>query len=143
MDHTHRVAAVGSVLYEDKFLLLKRRNAPLIWGPPGGRLEEDEDPQDGLRREIDEECGLQIEIIQAVDIWYGNFGHGKYLSLDYLCTTGSDQVRLSDEHEAYQWASLDDLRQGRPPLGQSEPSFRLADFENAWNLHTLLSATNL
>jgi len=66
---THRVAVNAYLLYNDNFLLLKRKIHPLLWGPPGGRLESDENPSDGLKREIFEETGLRAEIHMPVTTW--------------------------------------------------------------------------
>lgn len=37
------------------------------WGLPGGRLKEGEDPATGLRREVREECGLEIEVVDRLN----------------------------------------------------------------------------
>ena len=55
---THLVAVNAFLLKDDKFLLLKRNDPPLIWGPPGGKLEINEDPVTGLIREVKEETNL-------------------------------------------------------------------------------------
>ena len=41
---THCVAVNSYLIRDNQFLLLKRANQPLIWGPPGGRLLSNEDP---------------------------------------------------------------------------------------------------
>ena len=135
--HTHRVAAVAYLINDGRFLLMKRNNFPKIWGPPGGRLEKDEHPESGLRREIREESGLEIEIINVVDIWHGDFGQGTYISLDYLVLSKGADVRLSAEHDDYCWVTLKELREGKPVLARSEPGFTIPDFERAWSLYLM------
>jgi len=50
--------------------LLKRATKPEVWAPPGGRLEVEEDPKEGLLREIAEETGLKVRIVAPVDTWF-------------------------------------------------------------------------
>ena len=40
--YTHRLAVNAFLIFDEKFLILKRAARPLIWGPPGGRLNQDE-----------------------------------------------------------------------------------------------------
>ncbi|MDD5088408.1 MAG: NUDIX domain-containing protein, partial [bacterium] len=51
---THRVAVGAYIFRGDRVLLVKRRNPPLTFAPPGGKLHVDEDPVAGLRREVRE-----------------------------------------------------------------------------------------
>ncbi len=136
--YTHRVAVIAYIIHNDKFLLLKRNNPPQIWGPPGGRLEINENPEVGVVREVSEETGLEIEIIAPAYIWYGNFGSGIYISIDYLAKPKTIDVNLSNEHSAFLWASLVELRAGSPVLSEKESGFKYKDFEKVWELYQKL-----
>ena len=94
---SHQVAVNAFLINEDRFLLLKRSKAPFIWGPPGGRLKNHEDPHQGLEREVFEETGLNIRILCPVVTWFGEFNQIKLLSLDYLCLTDRNEIVLSRE----------------------------------------------
>lgn len=56
----------GFVVHDDATLLLWH---PLLqmWVPPGGHVEEDEDPAEAVLREIREETGLEAEIVPEED----------------------------------------------------------------------------
>ncbi len=140
LSYSHRVAVTAFIIDNGRFLLLKRNNAPRVWGLPGGRLNRDEDPNTGIHREIFEETGLTVEIISPAGIWYGDFGQGIYISIDYLARKISGDVVLSDEHADYRWASLDDLKKGNPPLSESASGFSLPYFINAWALYVKMTA---
>ncbi|MBX7150859.1 NUDIX hydrolase [bacterium] len=135
MPLTHQLAVIAYVIHNGKFLLLKRNHEPKVWGPPGGRLEINENPAEGILREVKEESGLDINLLGPADIWYGSFREGVLVSIDYLAETDHAGVQLSDEHSAFQWAAIDNLRAGNPPLADGEPGFKLIDFEKAWALY--------
>lgn len=50
------------IVYQGRVLLIWHHKLK-CWLCPGGHLEENEDPEEGLRREIREEVGLEIELI--------------------------------------------------------------------------------
>ena len=57
----------GVILHEGRVLLFEHVFwTAARWGLPGGRLKEGEDPAAGLRREVREECGLEIEVISPL-----------------------------------------------------------------------------
>jgi 8-oxo-dGTP diphosphatase len=59
-----------------RILLGRRARAPRegSWDVLGGFLEEDEDPLDGLRRELREETGLEIEPLEFVGAFADRYG---------------------------------------------------------------------
>lgn len=136
---THQLAVLAFVVFDDQFLLLKRVNEPKVWGPPGGRLYPDENPNLGVLREVKEETGLDIELITPAHIWFGPYGENNLVSIDYLARANRSDVILSPEHAEFQWAGIGDLRNRRPPLAETPPAFLLDDFEKIWALYCRLN----
>ena len=67
----------GALCVEDERVLLARRAAEPFegrWDIPGGFLEEGEDPVDGLRRELKEETGLDVEPERFLGVWMDRYG---------------------------------------------------------------------
>ena len=137
MAFTHRVAVNAFLINSDRFLLLKRTREPLIWGPPGGRLHSNEDPHQGLKREVLEETGLEIRILDPVVTWFGEFNQTTLLSVDYLCRSDRDDVVLSEEHNVHLWLTLEILKTNQNEYFSPNPGFNLSDFYSAWTSYLL------
>lgn len=96
---------------DGKFLIVREGER---WQAVGGRLEMGERLEDGLRRETEEETGIiDLEIGKAihVDEWFAKpEGELKHIvAIFFSCKTGSDKVRLSDEHQEYAWLTPNEL----------------------------------
>ena len=100
-----------------KILLMKRSNkykktqANDIWDIPGGRINPGEEPEDGLKREIKEETGLDIEEIKQIldtSTVYKD-KEKQIIRITYLCTAKNHEVKLSDEHTEYQWIKPENI----------------------------------
>lgn len=114
-----RVAAKAVLVKDNKVLLLREASTYEEgtnlgkWGIPGGRIESDEPFFDGLRREVDEETGLEIEIDAPIHIgeWWPKIHDVKnhVVALFVRCAPLTSDIRLSDEHDAFAWVGLDEL----------------------------------
>lgn len=80
------------------------------WMLPGGRLEVNDQPEQGLRREIYEETGLKVKVVSPCHVArWGMEKPPKYVVF-FLCRLAGDQeVKLSHEHANYKWVSLGDI----------------------------------
>jgi len=131
---THRVAVAAYVFRDGKVLLLRRATPPRTFAPPGGKLEVGEDPLVGLRREVAEETGLEVDIVGVAHTWYGRVtsGDDPLLCINYLATSGSGEPRLSEEHTDWQWVARAELENG---------SFRTQDEDgNGYRAASLIEA---
>ena len=86
-----------------------------MWDLPGGRIEFGEYPLDGLKREVKEECGLEVEIIKpiCVDHWLPQpykDEEWQIVGIFYVCKVTGGKVRLSHEHRAFEWAEWRKLK---------------------------------
>lgn len=110
--------AVGAIIEsaEDGKILLVKRNsradyAPGIWEFVTGRIKQFEEPEVALRREVQEEAGLtDIKIVKPFKV--SHFFRGEPIAekelilIIYWCMTSSCEVKISEEHEDFQWVTL-------------------------------------
>lgn len=81
----------------------------LQWEFPGGKIEPGETPQEALRRELDEELGIQAEIGPRVVHIRHNYRHGGAVDLQFFAVrefTGELENRIFAQ---LKWARLEDL----------------------------------
>ena len=109
--------ALSAVVYaerDDRILLLKRATGSALagqWFLPGGAVERGELPEEGARRELVEESGLEIdgelELIGAYPMWvYG----GDCLQLSYRGRVRDGEVATSGEHDGARWVDPVEFR---------------------------------
>jgi 8-oxo-dGTP diphosphatase len=99
----------------DEILLLQRAAGTALagqWFLPGGTVEPGELPEDGARRELLEESGLEIEgELEIVGCYPMHvYGHD-VLAISYRGTIspGCEAV-ISHEHDAFRWVTPSDMR---------------------------------
>lgn len=61
---------------EGRILLSRRGIDPFAgkWDLPGGFLDEEEHPREGVRRELREEAGVEIEPLELLGVWMDRYG---------------------------------------------------------------------
>lgn len=88
---------------EGKFLILRLpQNDEFqteMWMFPGGRLESDDQPEEGLRREVTEETGLRIHVVAPVYTARWGIEDPMKYTVFYLCrVVGESPEQISPEH---------------------------------------------
>jgi 8-oxo-dGTP diphosphatase len=123
------VVGVGGVVIEDgRALLIRRGSEPLRgeWSIPGGTLELGETLEEGVARELFEETGLEVRVIELIEvfdrIYLESTAEGgpetkgprfHYVIVDYLCErVGGEAVAGSDVTDVG-YAREDELGQYR------------------------------
>jgi 8-oxo-dGTP pyrophosphatase MutT (NUDIX family) len=94
------VSIKGVVLLAGRVVLLENERSE--WELPGGKLEPGEDPAACLRREIEEELSLEVEVGEILDCWlYDIEGRIEVVIVTYGChSRGRETVTVSNEHKA-------------------------------------------
>ena len=112
------VAASAVILNsEKKILIVRRAKSPGkgLWSLPGGAVKLGEKLEEALRREIQEECGISIEIKKLIGAFDRIFFDGQnkvkyhYVILDYLCFTDADKIIPTSDVDDYAWITLKEI----------------------------------
>jgi ADP-ribose pyrophosphatase YjhB (NUDIX family) len=123
------IVGVGGVVIEDgKALLIRRGNEPLMgqWSIPGGTLELGETLLEGTARELKEETGLEVKVLEMIEVFERiNFGRGAdetfttleerrkprfhFVIVDYLCERIAGDAVAGGDVTDVAWASEDEL----------------------------------
>jgi ADP-ribose pyrophosphatase YjhB (NUDIX family) len=110
--------ATAGALVEDgdgRVLLARRALEPFKgrWDIPGGFLDEGEHPLDGVRRELLEEAGLEIEPIDFLGIWMDRYGGDSTaeatLNLYWTARALGGEPRAADDVDDLRWFPRDEL----------------------------------
>lgn len=109
--------AVSALLFDDvgRVLLARRAHEPDagLWDIPGGFLEEAEHPLDGLRRELLEETGLEVEpgefVGSFIDAYGDDPGATSVLNLVWEARILSGEPKPADDVSELRWFATDDL----------------------------------
>jgi ADP-ribose pyrophosphatase YjhB (NUDIX family) len=116
------ILGVGAIiLRRDRILLVERGHAPMAgyWSLPGGVLEAGETLEEGVRREVLEETGLEVKPVAVAQIFERIMRDADgcpeyhYVLIDYFCrVTGGTLAAASDVKRA-EWVPRSLLRDYR------------------------------
>jgi ADP-ribose pyrophosphatase YjhB (NUDIX family) len=132
---------VGAVVLDgDRVLLVRRGQEPLKgeWSIPGGALELGETLEAGVRREVAEETGLQVQVlaqIEALDriVVEQQAVRYHYVLVDFLCAVSGGRLQAATDAAEAVWVPREQL--GAPSAYQLaaetaaviERGFRMAE----------------
>ncbi len=97
--HRFPVSVKGILFMDKKVILLT--NERREWDLPGGKLKGNEDIKDCLKREMKEELGIDVDILNLEEVVKINIADKiKVIVLVYFCTSNAkiDELKLSSEN---------------------------------------------
>lgn len=112
--------AIGELIFRkdkenDKVLMMRREGKyDKGWEPIKGAVNVGETDEQALMREISEESGIKVRIIEKLPIHYCNEvpDQGRIVKIDasiYVCEYLSGKVRMGEaEHRGYKWMDIEE-----------------------------------
>lgn len=123
-DHSERIypsrplVGVGAVVWDGYRVLLERRGQPPAqgsWSLPGGLVNVGETTEDAVRREVREECGIEVTVGPVLGIFEpivrdpdGRVRY-HYVVVDYLAYHPGGEVQAGDDAAELAWVAPEDL----------------------------------
>jgi len=112
------MVGIGAIILDgDRILMAQRGKEPLMgwWSLPGGALELGELLEDGVRREVREETGLDVvplgvfEIFQRIMRDADGTPEYHYVLVDYICSITGGTLCAGDDVAHVEWVRRQDL----------------------------------
>ncbi len=117
-------SVVAVIINDDREVLLTKRNVPPFqgeWVMPGGKIDLGEPIIRAIEREVMEEVGLQVEVVDLLDVFeHVTPGDENYhfIILYYRCRPLFCDIRHNqDEVEEARWVAQQDLAAFKMPEG--------------------------
>ena len=99
---------------EGKILVLRRhpksKTNPHKWELPGGKIEKGEFFDEALIREVKEETGLDVKVGDFCEAVQDDYPHKRTVQLIMYSKDITGEVKISDEHDDWMWASADEIK---------------------------------
>jgi ADP-ribose pyrophosphatase YjhB (NUDIX family) len=94
--HDHPPTVPQAIVLQDQQVLLVQRDHPRFWELPGGGMAPGESAEETVVREVQEETGVRVEIVELLG-WYERTGFRAHRSPVYVCRPCSGQPQLQDD----------------------------------------------
>ncbi len=102
-----KIGVFGIIFDDNHRVLLCRRRDYDLWNLPGGALRSGETPWDGVKREVKEETGLNVEVGRMIGLYFKPKENN--LVLTFLCDVKGGEIQLNDEAAAIEYFDLESL----------------------------------
>ncbi len=110
------VGVGGVVIQRNRVLLIRRRREPLKgeWSIPGGLVEVGEELAESVRRELQEETGLEVEPLDILLVFDRIMRAGRrvryhFVIVDYACRLKGGRLKPASDVLDARWVRQKDL----------------------------------
>jgi len=131
------VAVAAVIIEANRVLVIERAKEPSKgkWSIPGGMVELGGTVREALEREAKEECGIEIEVLELVqvvdNIIYDESSRVKYhyIIVDFLAGYETGRLKLASDISDAKWVERDELNDLDLTIGARKV------IEKAWRIY--------
>lgn len=137
----------GYIIHQNKILLIHHRKLDL-WLPVGGHIDKNETPDQALLREIKEEIGMDVEILNKsnmplvgnvkrnlaipFDVNVHSVGDHDHCCFFYVCRAiNPEQLKINKELKNFEWFTKDDLNKDYVSIAIKNQCLKAFDMYNS------------
>ncbi|MGQ3684855.1 MAG: (deoxy)nucleoside triphosphate pyrophosphohydrolase [Candidatus Loosdrechtia sp.] len=107
------MVSVACAIIENRGKVLAARRSesmslPLKWEFPGGKIKKGESPEECLKRELLEELGIEVTVIQSLPPVTHHYPEFAVMLYPFICKIVAGEITLR-EHVAVTWLQPDEL----------------------------------
>lgn len=110
---TTDLGVAACLVEKNKILLVKEGKGPQngLWGLPKGSVDEGELPQLAVKRELKEECGIDVEVLGLVGLRECLIKETPAIFMAYLVNSINPVIEIdNDEITDYGWFEVEDFQ---------------------------------
>jgi 8-oxo-dGTP diphosphatase len=112
LEQNNNIQVVCAIIEKESKVLATQRSAsmslPLKWEFPGGKINEGESAEEGLKRELHEELGIDAAVGQARPATTHHYPSLSVTLYPFICKIISGEISLR-EHSAMVWLRAEEL----------------------------------
>ena len=98
---------------DDKLLIAQRKGRDSLsnkWEFPGGKIENDETPEECLKREMKEEFGIDVSVGEFLDESVYHYDHISIRLLAYRTFWNTGEIKIK-AHQSIEWVDINQIGQ--------------------------------
>jgi ADP-ribose pyrophosphatase YjhB (NUDIX family) len=123
-----RAAMKAVIMHEGKFLVMRHilQDGSTWWDVSGGKVDHGEAPLDTLHREVQEETGLEIEVIRPLGVWWfiRKSDQLQIVCTTFVCKPKNTEVDLTknpgqENIQEYKWVTKEEFLTDAYPSTES------------------------
>lgn len=112
--YTYIVAVAAIIVHDGKVLAMRRATTKDagagLWETLSGRVEREEEPLEAVKREIAEECGLEVRLEpRPFTVYHAKRNEEPMIVIVYRAHYKSGKVVMSDEHDDFAWLDANEF----------------------------------
>ena len=108
------IEVTAAILFNDDKLLIAQRKSkdklPDKWEFPGGKVENDETPEECLKREMKEEFGIDVSVGKFLGESVYHYDHISIRLLAYRTFWDAGEIKIR-AHQSIEWVTINQIGQ--------------------------------